>query len=252
MGIFKRLKSLVKSNANDLIERAEDPEKLLNQTIVEMGHQLTEAKKSVADAIAEERRLRKQWETELEKSKGWKEKATLAVRHGDDGLAKEALARKREHEDLAEQYQKQWEAQQGAVDGLKGALRALNAKVEDAKRKKNLLVAKKRRADAQRQMHETVAGLGDESAFETFARMEKKIEHSEAEAESVAELNAEKTGDDVAQRLDELAAAAGGDMELLALKEELGLLGGRTAESEGEAPRLAAKKPAATAKSRLS
>ncbi len=244
MGIFKRLKSLVKSNTSELIDRAEDPEKILNQTIVEMVNQLGESKKMVADAISEEKRLRKQWENELEQTKNWKEKATLAVRHGDDDLAKQALSRKREHEDLAEQFQKQWESQKDAVEQLKVSLRALNTKVEDAKRKKNLLIAKKKRADTQKKMHEAVSGMGDENAFDTFERMEKKIEQSEAEAESIAEINAERTGDDVEQRLKELEASTGEDMELLALKEELAMLEGKT---EDEAPQLESGKADAPA-----
>lgn len=232
MGIFKRLSNLVKSNTNELIDRVEDPEKLLNQTIVDMSNQLTDAKKQVADAIAQEKRLRKQWESELEKTKGWKEKAAMAVRAGDDGLAKEALGRKREHEDLADEYQKQWESQRQAVDQLKTALRTLNDKIEEAKRKKNVLIAKKKRADTQKQIQETISGIGDEGAFDTFERMEKKIEQAESEAESVAELNEEKHATDLDGKFKALESAASEDMELLELKEELGLLGGKTEEED--------------------
>ena len=227
MGIFKRLTSLVKSNTNEIISRAEDPEKMLNQTIVEMGHQLNDAKKQVAEAISVEKRLRKQWETELEKTKTWKEKATMAVRAGDDGLAKEALSRKREHEQMADEYQKQWEDQRKAVDQLKGALKGLNTKIEEAKRKKNLLVAKKKRADTQRSMSEAMSGMDEAGAFETFDRMEKQIDQSEAEAESAAEMAEERSGDNLSDKFEQLQAASDGDMELLALKDELGMLEGR-------------------------
>jgi phage shock protein A len=108
MGIFARLGSLLKSNINDLISKAEDPEKMLSQVLLDMQQQLVEAKKQVAVAIADEKRLQKQAEAESEKSKEWERKAMVAVRAGDDVLAKEALMRKQEHETISTQYQNQW------------------------------------------------------------------------------------------------------------------------------------------------
>ena len=116
MGIFSRLGTLIKSNINDLIAKAEDPEKMLNQVLLEMQQQLVEAKKQVAMAIADEKRIQKQFDAETEKSKDWERKAMLAVRAGDDALAKEALVRKQEHDGIATQYQQQWMAQKAAVD----------------------------------------------------------------------------------------------------------------------------------------
>src|SRR5512142_651121 len=105
MGIFSRLGTLIKSNLNDLISKAEDPEKMLNQVLLEMQQQLVEAKKQVAMAIADEKRLQKQYEQETEKGKEWERKAMMAVRAGDDALAKEALLRKQEHANISGQYQ---------------------------------------------------------------------------------------------------------------------------------------------------
>ena len=90
MGIFSRLGTLIKSNLNDLISKAEDPQKMLNQIVLEMQNQLVEAKKQVATSIADEKRLKKQWDEQIELSKEWERKAMLAVRAGDDTLAKEA------------------------------------------------------------------------------------------------------------------------------------------------------------------
>ncbi len=232
MGIFSRLGHLIKSNINDLISRSEDPEKMLNQVIIEMNNQLVEARKQVAVAIADEKRLRKQWEAELNLSRDWKKKAMMAVRASDDALAKEALQRKKEHEDLAEQYQKQWESQKTGVEQLKSALRALNSKIEEAKRKKGLLLAKKKRAEAQKTIQETMAGLNEAGAFETFERMENKIDQMEAEAEAQAELAGQMTGDTLKQKFEELEAHSGSDMELLELKEEMGMLTGATTEDD--------------------
>src|SRR4029079_10741195 len=187
MGIFSRLGSLIKSNINDLISRAEDPEKMLNQVLLDMQSSLVEAKKQVAVAIADKKRLQKQLETEQEKSKEWERKAMVAVRANDDTLAREALTRKQEHDNIGGQYQQQWMAQKAAVDKLKDALRLLNNKIEEAKRKKNLLVARKKRAEAQRTIADTMNGLSNTSAFETFDRMSQKIDQLEAEAEAGAE-----------------------------------------------------------------
>src|SRR5690606_38996504 len=109
-------------------------EKVLTQILEDMGNQLVEAKKQVAVAIADEKRLAKLAEAEREKVAEWERRAMLAVRAGNDALAKEALARKAELSALSEQYQLQWQKQKGSVDQLKLALRALNNKIEEAKR----------------------------------------------------------------------------------------------------------------------
>ena len=232
MGIFSRLGQLIKSNINDLISRSEDPEKMLNQVIIEMNNQLVEARKQVAVAIADEKRLRKQWEAELNLARDWKKKAMMAVRAGDDALAKEGLQRKKEHEELAEQYQKQWESQKNGVEKLKSALRNLNSKIEEAKRKKGLLVAKKKRAEAQRTIQETMASVSEAGAFETFERMENKINQIEAEAEAQSELADQMTGDTLKQRFEELETGSGVDMDLLELKDEMGVLPPHEEEDE--------------------
>src|SRR5262245_21226979 len=144
---------------------------MLSQVLLEMQQQLVDAKKAVAVAIADEKKLQKQFNTELDRAKEWERKAMVAVRAGDDNLARQALVRKQEHEQIAQQFQQQWITQKAAVDKLKDALRLLSNKIEEAKRKKNILIARKKRADAQRQIANTMQGLGDTSAFDTFERM---------------------------------------------------------------------------------
>jgi len=224
MGIFARLARLIKSNLNDLISRSEDPEKMLNQIVIDMNTQLIEAKKQVAASIADEKRLAKQTEQEAANAAEWERRAMMAVRAADDKLAKEALARKKEHADLAEQYRQQWQKQKQAVDQLKLALRALNHKIEEAKRKKNLLIARKKRAEAQKAIQSTMSGLRNASAFEAFDQMAGKIEQIEAEAEAGAELAEEYTGDVLASKFAQLEATAGADEDLAALKRKMGLL----------------------------
>jgi phage shock protein A len=223
MGFFSRLAQLIRSNLNDLINRAEDPEKMLSQVILEMNQQLVEAKKQVAVAIADEKRLQKQLQNEKNTAGEWERKAMLAVRSGDEELAKEALLRKKEHDGLAGQFEDQWLKQKAAVDQLKTALRALNHKIEEAKRKKNVLIARKRRAEAMKSIQETMSGLSDTSAFDTFDRMSQRIDQIEAEAEAGAEVAEEATGDVLRMRFDKLEATAGADQELEELKKKMGL-----------------------------
>ena len=125
MGIFSRLGTLMKSNLNDLISRAEDPQKMLTQIVVDMQNQLVEAKKQVAVSIADQKRLEKQRDEQSELGKEWERKAMLAVRAGDDGLAREALRRKGEHDSQHQEFVKQADLQKQAVDKLKEQLRSL-------------------------------------------------------------------------------------------------------------------------------
>ena len=235
MGFFGRLATLIKSNLNDLISRSEDPEKMLTQIIVEMNKQLIEAKKQVAVAIADEKRLKKQSDNEAGVAAEWERKAMMAVRAGDEELAKEALMRKKEHDSVAVQYADQWQKQKTATDQLKLALRALNSKIEEAKRKKNVLIACARRAEAMKSIQETMSGLSDTSAFDTFDRMAEKVDQMEAEAEAGSELAEEYTGDVLNHKFRELEATAGADQELEALKRKMGLV------EEAPAPAVSAR-----------
>jgi phage shock protein A len=234
MGIFSRLAQLIKSNLNDLISRSEDPEKMLNQVVLEMSNQLVEAKKQVAASIADEKRLQKQLEQETANAAEWERKAMLALRAGNEPLAKEALGRKREHDELAATYKDQWTKQNAAVEQLKKALRLLNDKIEEAKRKKNVLIARKKRAEAQRAIQDTMSGLRDQSAFETFDRMAAKVDQIEAEAEAGAELAEEYSGDTLATKFKQLEGTHGADEDLTALKRKMGLLPAEEAKAPAE------------------
>src|SRR5258708_7112243 len=236
MGIFSRLAQLIKSNLNDLISCWEDREKMLKQVVLEMSNQRVEAKKQVAASIADEKRLAKQLEQEQANAQEWERKAMMALRAGNEGLAKEALARKREHDELAASYKDQWTKQSTAVEQLKKALRLLNDKIEEAKRKKNVLIARKKRAEAQKAIQDTMSGLRDQSAFETFDRMAGKIDQLEAEAEAAGELQEEYTGDVLASQFANLEKIASAEDDLAALKAKMGL---------GPAPAPPAAKPEA-------
>jgi phage shock protein A len=150
----------------------------------------------------------------------------VAVRAGDDNLARQALSRKQEHETISTQFQQQWISQKQAVEKLKDALRLLNNKIEEAKRKKNILIARKKRAEAQQQIANTMQGLGDTSAFDTFDRMAERIQLMEAEAEAGAELAGELSGDTLESKFLQLEQGSGGAEEdaLNELKAKMGLL----------------------------
>jgi phage shock protein A len=227
MGIFTKLSTLIKSNINDLISRAENPEKMLNQIIIDMRDQLAKAKREVAAAIADERKLKSQLDGEVKQARDWQHRAMLAVKEGRDDLAKQALIRQKEHTERAQVLQSTWESQAGETEKLKASLRQLNDKIEEAKRKRNLLIAKQKRAQAQRRIHETMSGLSDTSAFEAFNRMADKIEDEERRSLAQAEVTEAIAGDTLESeflRLESGPGGAGVEDQLLALKAEMGLI----------------------------
>jgi phage shock protein A len=163
----------------------------------------------------------------VKQARDWQHRAMLAVKEGRDDLAKQALMRQQEHTERAQVLRQTWEAQSVETEKLKGSLRQLNDKIEEAKRKRNLLVAKQKRAQAQRRIHETMSGLSDTSAFEAFNRMADKIEEEERKSIAHAEVTEALGGDTLETEFLRLEAGPGGaDVEdqLLALKAEMGLI----------------------------
>jgi phage shock protein A len=192
-----------------------------------MRDQLAKAKREVAAAIADERKLKSQVEAEVKQARDWQHRAMLAVKENRDDLAKQALIRQQEHTERAQVLQQTWETHSAETEKLKGSLRQLNDKIEEAKRKRNLLVAKQKRAQAQRRIHETMSGLSDTSAFETFNRMAEKIEDEERRTLAQAEVTEAIAGDTLETQFLKLEAGTGGaDVEdrLMALKAEMGLI----------------------------
>jgi len=227
MGIFDRFSSLLKSNINDLISKAEDPEKMLTQILVDMRGQLVKAKQQVASAIADEKRLRDQADAEFKQARDWERRAMLAIQEGRDDLAKQALVRQAEHSSHGQQLEQTWEQHRFETEKLKNQLRDLNDKIEEAKRKKNLLIARQRRAQAQQRIAETMSSLSEKSAFEAFARMEERIENNERQIKASAEIDEEFTGDTLNQQFKQLEKGNVGvsvDNQLLALKQKMGML----------------------------
>ncbi|MFN2637631.1 MAG: PspA/IM30 family protein [Gemmatimonadaceae bacterium] len=227
MNIFDRIAMLFRSNVNAVISEFEQPEKMLNQIILDMRSQLVRAKQQVAAAIADEKRLQDQTRQELKEAEDWERRAMLAVQQNQDDLAKQALIRRGEHVSRGEQLNLTWAAHKQETDRLKESLRTLNDNIEEANRKKNLLLAKQRRADAQKRINETMSHISEKSAFEAFARMEEKIENNERQVRANAEIDEEFSGDRLAnsfKRLESGGQAISAEMQLIALKQKMGVL----------------------------
>jgi phage shock protein A len=148
----------------------------------------------------------------------WDRRAVLAVERGEDELAREALRRKAEQQQLAAGYKSQWEAQKTSTENLKSALRALSEKIEEAARKKNLLIARQKRAQAQKHIHEVMTGLSDTSAFEAFDRMAASVDQLEAQAAATVEIAQDLSGETMEQRFRALESSVDVEQELRALK----------------------------------
>jgi phage shock protein A len=236
MGIFDRLSTMLRSNINDLISRAENPEKMLNQLIMDMKGQLAKAKQQVASSIADEKKLQADAEQLKKQSEDWERRAMLAVQENRDDLAKQALVRYNESLQGAQQLHETWLKHKAETESLKNSLRQLNDKIEEAKRKKNILIARARRAEAQQRIQETMSGLSDKSAFESFERMAEKIESNERKAIASAELNEEFSGDALARQFESLEYKGSSDQQLIELKAKMGLLkpGGEKAKQLGK------------------
>ncbi len=223
MGIFDRFKTVVSSNINDMISKAENPEKMLNQLLIDMNQQMVESKKSVAMAIADEKKIERELIEQKRQVEEWERKAVIAVKAGRDDLAKEALLRKQEAENYYLQLKPQWESQKAAVEKLKETLRMLQNKIDEAARKKNILIARAKRAEAQQKIQKTLTSMsGNTSAFDTFDRMAKKVDELEARAEASVELADLSQSSSLEKEFAKLeSSGAGADLLLEELKQKM-------------------------------
>jgi phage shock protein A len=224
MGVFERFWTMIRSNISDLISRAENPEKMLNQLIVDMRTQLGKAKQQVASAIADEKRLSAQVDQEKQLAEDWERRAVLAVQETRDDLAKQALMRHGEHAQHAVQLHATWVKHREETEKLKTSLRALNDRIEEAKRKKNILIARQKRAEAHKRIQETMSSISDQGAFESFDRMAEQIEHEERRLIAAAEVHEDLTGDSLVKQFHAIEHGQSADERLVALKQKMGLL----------------------------
>jgi phage shock protein A len=222
MGILARIAMIVRSWVTSAVSRAEDPAKILEQTLLDMEHAYRRAKDQVAHSIADQKRLEKTLAEQQTEAGRWQERAVLAVEKGDDTLAKDALRRKNEHTRLAAQLGEQLKDHQENVASLKEGLRDLEARMEDLKRKKSLLISRQRQAEAQDQIYRGVEGVRSAGALETIRRMEEKVDQMVALSGARREMQEEFSGDRLERRFKTLEAS-GPDVEqdLLQLKQRI-------------------------------
>ncbi len=195
MGILERTSQILRANINDLLNRAEDPEKMLNQILRDMEDALRQGQSQVADQIAQEKMIQHDLDTAKQSADEWGKKAELAVTKNRDDLAREALHRQSDYAAQVDIYQKQLDAQHQAVEKLKADLDALQSKYEDARRNKDSLIARAKATEAKKQMSAAAAKISSVDYSSDLAHMQRRIEEEEARAEANDELKKESVDD---------------------------------------------------------
>ena len=188
MGLLERVSTLVKANLNDLIDKAENPSKMIKQVILDMENQLLQVKTQVAISIADQHMLEKKEKEHDDKAAEWLRKAELAVDRGQDDLARAALERQKASERTVDSFRQQVADQRAQVTTLKAALGKLEQKLAEAQAKSETLLVQHRRARALGKASDAQIGIGDRSSIRTFDRMKEKVHREEAVSQAKAEL----------------------------------------------------------------
>lgn len=237
MGLFDRVSRVIRSNLNAAVSSAEDPEKILDQAIIDMQEDLVQMRQAVATAIASQKRVQQQYERANNESNTWQQRAQLALQKGDEELARQALVRKKTQAETATALKAQLDSQSVTVDQLKRNLLGLESKLSEAKTKKDMLKARASAAKANEQLQNTTSSLNTSSSMAAFERMEEKVMQMEARSQAAAEL----AGSDLESQFMALESGGDVDLELAAMKSQLS--GGSVdqgqlppAEASGAAP----------------
>ncbi len=217
MGLFDRISRVVRANVNDMVSKAEDPEKILEQAIIDMQEDLVQLRQAVAKAIAQQKRTQQQYNQAQTNANQWQSRAQLALQKGDENLAREALQRKKSHAETAATLKAQYDGQSGQVDTLKRSLMQLESKISEAKTKKNMLKARMQSAKAQEQFQNSLGSLNSSGAMGAFERMEEKV----LEAEATSQASEELLGGDLESQFAQLESGSDVDDELAAMKAQL-------------------------------
>jgi phage shock protein A len=214
MGLLERVSTLIRANLNDMIDRAEDPDKMIKQVILDMENQYLQVKTQVAVSIADQHMLEKRLKENEDTGNDWMRKAERAVDKGEDDLARAALDRYQTSLRLAQSYREQVDDQKAQVETLKGALQKLEQKLDEAKSKRDLLLARHRRSIAFGKAARAQTAIGDQAKSATFDRLKDRVHHTEAVATAEMEL----IGDDAGERLTRMDRDAEIDRLLADLK----------------------------------
>lgn len=226
MGIFDRIGTILRANVNDMLNQAEDPEKMLNQIIRDMAEELTEARGQVAEMLAQQKLLENELNESRSNGREWESKAEQAVRASRDNLAREALRRKQDYDQQVTLYQQQLETQTATVDRLKNQMEALQNKYESTVRNRDGLIARHRAAEASQQISKTMTNLNTADYSSDLKRMEERINMETARASANAEMADLGNTSSVEQDFDDMFEDSEVDRELAALKAKVGGNGG--------------------------
>lgn len=218
--IFVRISDVVSANINDLIDKVEDPERMIKQIIREMEENISRAKESVVAAIASEKQLKRELDHHRGETEKWHKKAETALRADREDLAKDALGRKKEHERIASDLESSWTKSNETSRRLKEQLRNMENKLAEARRKQGTLVARSRSAEARKAIDKTHHKINRGLEIETrFGRMENRVFEMEAEAEAIAELNDDSNGLD--REIEDLEKEGDVESDLDCLKKQI-------------------------------
>jgi len=221
MGLFSRIADLFRSNVNDALDKAEDPEKMLKQMVLDMEDSVNKTTLAVANAIANEKGLARRIESERINGQDWHEKAKLALQAGNEELAKAALEKKAIADKNVADLQPSVEQARQATTTMREQLNALKRKLDEARARQSTLVARSQAAKAQKQLAQAATGVGTD-AFSKFDKFESKIEKLEAEASAFEQLASENTALD--EQFKQLSSSGQVDNDLLELKRQMGML----------------------------
>ena len=192
--IFKRISDVLAANLNELIDRVEDPERMVKQIIREMEENIRIDEEGVIDAMASEKQLLKDLEHHRQQSTAWHQRAEEALRASKEDMARAALGRKKEHDQIVKTLEPSWEAARNTSEQLKAQLQALETKLEEARRKRGTLVARQRAVEAQQQLDQTTASMrAGLDASANFTRMEDRLAEMEARTAARAELRGDRS-----------------------------------------------------------
>ncbi|MBW3584820.1 MAG: PspA/IM30 family protein [Cyanobacteria bacterium 0813] len=217
MGLFDRLWRVIRANINSLVGAAEDPEKILEQAVMEMQEDLVQLRQAVAGAIAAQKRTERQCSQAESTAAEWYQRAQLALQKGEENLAREALTRKKSYQETATAMKASLGQQNAVVTQLKDNMRALESKISEAKSKKDMYIARARSAKASERLQEMMGNLNTGSALSAFERMEEKVMQLESRSEAIAELGT----NDLEKKFLSLEGAEDVDTELAAMKAQM-------------------------------
>jgi len=224
MSIFDRVSTIIRANINDALNKAEDPEKIINQTLMDMRQAQYEARMEVAKAIATGKKIERDYEDHEATAESWMKKAEQALKAGREDLAREAIKRKQTDSALSTGLKEQLDSHDAMVDKLKTQLKALDAKIDEAERKRVALIARQKRVQAQKALTDSVdtamSSAKTAKALKAFNRMEDKLDGMEDHLAAREELDESIS---LEQELDALGYDHEVDDELLALKAQLGM-----------------------------